>query len=60
MEDLSSLVESRNVHGLVSKLMAIVPEYWPSQEILAMSEIDRHDRASSYKRASLAAMKDIA
>jgi hypothetical protein len=39
--------------------MAIVPEYWPSQEILAMSEVDRHDRVLSYKRASLA-MKDIA
>jgi FlaA1/EpsC-like NDP-sugar epimerase len=59
LEDLSSLVESRNVHGVVSKLMAIVPEYWPSQEILAMSEVDRHDRVLSYKRASLA-MKDIA
>ncbi len=60
LQDLSSLVDSRNAHGLVAKLVSIVPEYWPSEEIIALSEVDRYDRALSYKRASLAAMKEIA
>ena len=36
LEDLSFLAESRNVHGLVAKLMSIVPEYQPSEEILSV------------------------
>ena len=60
LQDLSSLVDSRNAHGLVAKLVSIVPEYWPSEEIVALSEVDRYDQALSYKRASLAAMKEIA
>jgi len=60
LQDLSSLVDSRNAHGLVAKLVSIVPEYWPSEEIMALSEVDRYDQALGYKRASLAAMKEIA
>ena len=51
LDDLSSLVDARNVHELVAKLVSIVPEYWPSAEIIEMSEVDRHDRSLSYRRA---------
>ncbi len=50
LEDLSALVESKNVSGLVRKLRDIVPEYEPSPEILALSELDRHDLAARYKQ----------
>ena len=51
LEDLSSLVDARNVHELVAKLVAIVPEYWPSSEIIELSEVDRHDQSLAYRRA---------
>jgi FlaA1/EpsC-like NDP-sugar epimerase len=51
LEDLSGLTEARNVHGLVRKLQEIVPEYAPSTELLALSDLDRHDRFLEYKRA---------
>jgi FlaA1/EpsC-like NDP-sugar epimerase len=51
LEDLSSLAESKNVHGLIAKLQEIVPEYRPSAELLELSELDRHDRFTEYKRA---------
>ena len=61
LEELSALVESRNVHGLISKLQEIVPEYWPSEEIVALSEVDRHDQALLYKRARAGlTVRDIA
>jgi FlaA1/EpsC-like NDP-sugar epimerase len=62
LEDLSGLVESRNIHGLVSKLTNIVPEYWPSEEVVALGEVDCHDQALAYRRAraGLATVKDIA
>ena len=53
LDEISGLVESRNVHGLITKLMAIVPEYWPSEEIISLSEVDRHDMLLGYKRARL-------
>lgn len=53
LDDLSNLIELRNVHGLISSLMAIVPEYQPSEEIMALSEVDRHDVTIGYKRARL-------
>jgi hypothetical protein len=51
------LVEAKNVHGLVTKLVAIVPEYWPSPEIISLGALDRHDQALNYRlaRAGLAA-----
>jgi FlaA1/EpsC-like NDP-sugar epimerase len=57
LDELSTLVDSRNVHGLVRTLMALVPEYSPSEEILALCDLDRHDSISRYRRAraSLAA-----
>jgi FlaA1/EpsC-like NDP-sugar epimerase len=57
LDELSTLVESRNVHSLVRTLISLVPEYCPSEEILALCDVDRHDSISRYRRgrASLAA-----
>ncbi|HKD80965.1 MAG TPA: nucleoside-diphosphate sugar epimerase/dehydratase [Candidatus Angelobacter sp.] len=57
LDELSTLVESRNVHGLVKTLRSLVPEYHPSAEILALCDVDRHDSITRYRRgrASLAA-----
>lgn len=62
LEELSTLVESRNVHGLISKLVSIVPEYGPSEQVTALCEVDRHDQVSIYKRAraTLADYREIA
>jgi len=50
LEDLARLTEARNVHGLVSKLKEIVPEYTPSPQILARSDVDRYDEFLAYGR----------
>lgn len=50
LDELSALVESRNVNGLVKTLKSLVPEYSPSEEILALCEVDRHDSISHYRR----------
>jgi FlaA1/EpsC-like NDP-sugar epimerase len=57
LDELSAPVESRNVNGLVTMLKKLVPEYCPSEEILVLCEVDRHDSISRYRsgRASLAA-----
>ncbi len=49
LEHLSALVEARNVHGLISKLVSIVPEYSPSAELMSLAEVDRHDMALAYR-----------
>ncbi len=51
LDELSALVEAKNVHGLVQIFQRIVPEYKPSEEILALCEVDRHDVALAYRRA---------
>ena len=51
LNELSALVEAKNVHGLVQMFQLIVPEYKPSEEILALCEVDRHDMAVVYRRA---------
>jgi FlaA1/EpsC-like NDP-sugar epimerase len=51
MDELSTLVEARNVNGLISRLQSIVPEYHPSEEVKALCELDRHDQFVVYKRA---------
>jgi FlaA1/EpsC-like NDP-sugar epimerase/UDP-N-acetylmuramyl pentapeptide phosphotransferase/UDP-N-acetylglucosamine-1-phosphate transferase len=51
LDDLSALVNSKNVHGLVSKLREIVPEYSPSKEILTLSEVDRYAGIGSFDHA---------
>jgi FlaA1/EpsC-like NDP-sugar epimerase len=48
LDHLSGFVEGRNVHGLISELMTIVPEYRPSEELISLAEVDRHDLAMSY------------
>ena len=50
LDELSTLVESRNVHGLVKTLISLVPEYSPSEEILALCDVDRHDSILRYRR----------
>jgi FlaA1/EpsC-like NDP-sugar epimerase len=56
LDELSMLVQAKNVHGLVTKLVTIVPEYWPSPEIISLGAIDRHDQALNHQlaRATLA------
>ena len=56
LDELSVLVQAKNVHGLVTKLVMIVPEYWPSPEIISLGAIDRHDQALNHQlaRATLA------
>lgn len=51
LDDLSVLVEVRNVHGLVRALQQIVPEYTPSPQILSLCEIDHYDLVAGYKQA---------
>jgi FlaA1/EpsC-like NDP-sugar epimerase len=50
LEELSSLVQARNVYGLLQELMHIVPEYVPSEAMSLLSEVDRHDHGLTYKR----------
>ena len=45
VDELSSLAIAKNVGGLVDKLQEIVPEYHPSEELLAQCDVDRHDFA---------------
>jgi FlaA1/EpsC-like NDP-sugar epimerase len=51
LHQLSVLVAAKNVHGLVGKLVEIVPEYWPSPEIMSLGAIDRHDQALNFRLA---------
>jgi len=50
LRELGLLVEAKNVHALVSKLVEIAPEYSPSKEILSLCEVDRHDQTIAYRR----------
>lgn len=51
LNELSALVEAKNMYGLVQMFQLIVPEYKPSDEVLARCEFDRHDIAVAYRRA---------
>ncbi len=51
LDGLAAVVASKHVHGLVTKLKEIVPEYTPSPEILALAEVDRHDRFATFTQA---------
>jgi FlaA1/EpsC-like NDP-sugar epimerase len=51
LDELAALVTAKNVHGLVQMFQQIVPEYKPSEEVLAMAETDRHDMGTTYRRA---------
>jgi len=59
LDELSTLVESRNVAGLVRTLTALVPEYRPSPEILALCEVDQHDSTLRYWRARASLAPEI-
>jgi FlaA1/EpsC-like NDP-sugar epimerase len=50
LDELEMFVDSNNVHGLISKLKEIVPEYTPSEEILAQCEVGRFDRFVGYRK----------
>lgn len=52
LDDLARIVETKNVDALVAKLCEIVPEYTPSDEMLALCEVDKHDLTSKYRHAS--------
>jgi FlaA1/EpsC-like NDP-sugar epimerase len=52
LDDLARIVETKNVDALVAKLCEIVPEYTPSDEMLALCETDKHDLTSKYRHAS--------
>ncbi|MGH9545855.1 MAG: polysaccharide biosynthesis protein [Terriglobales bacterium] len=62
LDQLSVLVAAKNVHGLITKLVEIVPEYWPSPEIISLGALDRHDQALNYRlaHASLASQSESA
>lgn len=45
VDELSALVIAKNVGGLIAKLQDIVPEYHPSEGLLAQCDVDRHDFA---------------
>lgn len=51
LDELSTVVSSKNVYGLVRTLKNIVPEYVPSAELVSLGTLDRHDRLSAYQRA---------
>ncbi len=51
LDELTAIVDSRNVYSLVAKLQEIVPEYTPSKEIVSLAAVDRFDRLGSYARA---------
>jgi FlaA1/EpsC-like NDP-sugar epimerase len=50
LDQLSAAVEARNVSLLVQTLKTIVPEYCPSDEILSLCDIDRHDSVIGFDR----------
>jgi FlaA1/EpsC-like NDP-sugar epimerase len=63
LADVSALIESKNVDGLITKLKEMVPEYSPSADVVALCELNRHDIVWRYRRdsAALAAIsQDIA
>src|SRR5437870_4363328 len=50
LDELSNMVEAKDVHGLITTLKAIIPEYTASPEVEALCELDRHDRSWRYQR----------
>jgi FlaA1/EpsC-like NDP-sugar epimerase len=50
LDELSLCLEAKNLSALLRTLQQIVPEYTPSAEILAVSEVDRHDMAFLHRQ----------
>ncbi len=53
LDSLAALVAAKNMHGLLSKLREIVPEYTPSKETLALAEIDRYGGLLAYDHSNM-------
>lgn len=53
LDALSSTLETKNVHQLVQTLQKMIPEYSPSEEIMALCEIDRHDLSLRYRQKTI-------
>jgi FlaA1/EpsC-like NDP-sugar epimerase len=51
LDELSTGLDSRNVSAVVQTLRRMVPEYKPSEEVLSLSELDRHDVSLTYRKA---------
>jgi FlaA1/EpsC-like NDP-sugar epimerase len=58
LDELAAMVSAKNVHGLVTKLKEIVPEYTPSPEILELAKLDRHDGFVAYQQARASLKRD--
>ena len=50
LDALSATLDTKSVHELVQTLQRMVPEYSPSEEIMALCEIDRHDLSLRYRQ----------
>ena len=50
LDRLSALVESRDLHGLLTELRTIVPQYRPSAEVVTLADVDRYDYSRRYSR----------
>jgi len=50
LDELSGMVEARDVHGLITTLKALVPEYRVSSVVQALCDVHRHDRSWRYYR----------
>lgn len=50
LDALSAAVEAKNAHHLIQSVLAMVPEYSPSEEIRALLELDRHDICLTYRQ----------
>jgi len=48
LDELSRMVEARDVHGLITALKTIVPEYRASSEVQALCDVHRHDHSWRY------------
>jgi len=48
LDELSRMVEARDVHGLITTLKTIVPEYRASSEVQALCDVHRHDHSWRY------------
>jgi FlaA1/EpsC-like NDP-sugar epimerase len=53
LDELSRMVEARDVNGLVATLKTVVPEYKVSSEVQALCAIYRHDHSWRHHRTHL-------
>jgi FlaA1/EpsC-like NDP-sugar epimerase len=48
LDQLSGAVTAKNMDALIRHVKAIVPEYTPSKEVLALCAVDHHDHALTF------------